>query len=94
LSVERYQLLLNAPPLAQTAVAGLGANIAVFQLGTAHVILACPTSAEAGQTLRTQLDRRGEGPYAVALFTTQAAQVGVLDAELSHHARLELIGQY
>jgi hypothetical protein len=29
----------------------------------------------------------------VALFTTQTAQAGVLDAELSHHARLEVIGQ-
>jgi catechol 2,3-dioxygenase-like lactoylglutathione lyase family enzyme len=98
LSVERYQLLLNIPPLAQPAIAGLGAESAVFQLGNAHVILACPSNAEslgsATQTLRTLLDRRGEGPYAVGLFTTQAAQVGVLDTTLSHHARLELIGQH
>jgi hypothetical protein len=98
LSVERYQLLLNTPPLAQTAIAGLGANIAVFQLGTTHVILACPTDAEpvggATKALQTQLDRRGEGPFAVALCTTPAARMGVLDAKLSHHARLELIGQY
>jgi hypothetical protein len=98
LSVERYQLLLHAPPLTQPAIAGLGAESAVFQLGNAHVILACPSNAEplgsATHALRTQLDRRGEGPCAVALYTTQAGQVGVLDAKLSHHARLELIGQH
>ncbi len=69
-SVARYQALLDAPPALRTVLPGLGADIAVFQLGTAQVTLATPSSAAVATPLREQLATRGEGPYAVALFTT------------------------
>ena len=94
-SVVRYKALLNAEPRLQTGLPGLGGNLAVFQLGSAHVILASPVSdthpGSLAETLRAQLSTRGEGPYAVALRTTDQSGAGVLDPSLAHSTGLELV---
>ncbi|MCU0491241.1 MAG: VOC family protein [Chloroflexaceae bacterium] len=93
-SVARYGQLLDHEPTQRLHLPGLGARLAVFQLGGARVVLAAPNLAQPGTPgdfLRSQLDARGEGPYAVALRTTDQSRQGVLELGLAHGARLELI---
>ena len=92
-SVARYEALLDAPPVLRAVLPGLGADIAVFQLGTARVMLASPSSAAGESPLREHLATRGEGPYAVALFTSSQNRAGALDRQLAHGARLELVAK-
>jgi catechol 2,3-dioxygenase-like lactoylglutathione lyase family enzyme len=93
-SIIRYQALLDRVPVLQTTLAGAGASLAVFQLGTAQITLAMPNATHAGsfaQELHAQLYSRGEGPMAIALWSANPATLGVLDNQLAHRVRLELI---
>jgi catechol 2,3-dioxygenase-like lactoylglutathione lyase family enzyme len=94
-SIVRYRALLNVEPRLHTGLPGLGASLAAFQLGQSSVILASPAGdahpGNAGAALRAQLSARGEGPYAVALRTTDPGRAGVLDSGLAHTLGLELV---
>jgi catechol 2,3-dioxygenase-like lactoylglutathione lyase family enzyme len=89
-SAARYRALLGRdaerPPEGAEVP---GAQVASFALGSATIVLAAP-DGDADSDLRRYLDRRGEGPYALALRAA-GAQPTTLDRERTHGVRLELI---
>jgi len=91
-SAQRYGALL-ADTFHPLILAGLGIQYASIRLGNVVVNLAAPLpGAGAGAaTLRHHLDRRGEGPYALAFAVRAGCKEGPIDRSLTHGAHLELI---
>jgi hypothetical protein len=85
---------------APVVLPGLGLRIASVRLGTTAIVLTSPSgtiaSGEGGRPageLSRRLAARGEGPYAMALRTTQGGEARALAGTLTHNAGIEL-GRY
>ncbi|MGE5615671.1 MAG: VOC family protein [Bacillota bacterium] len=102
-SLERYAALLGPQPRITPSIAmpGAGLRVAALTLGDASIVLLSPRdtmlplsqnlsarSSTMGREVRERLDRRGEGPCALAL---RAATGGLLDPRLTHGVLMELI---
>jgi catechol 2,3-dioxygenase-like lactoylglutathione lyase family enzyme len=89
-STAQYQGLLGTAPLTETTVEIEGASTVSFALGKTTLTLAQPTDSTS--PLRAYLDRAGERPYQLSLFTTLADHQGLLAVEPAHGARIKLQG--
>lgn len=72
-----------------------GIRSATFLLGTTQITLASPngsdsTPSEEATALRTQLETRGPGPFAITFLAPETTTPGTVDLTLSHGARLQL----
>ena len=93
-SVARYRALLGRDPIDQSPAPLAGARSATFEVGGAAITLAVPageTAPDGEGTLRARLAARGEGPYALTLRTNSAANLGMLDQDLTHGVSIELV---
>jgi catechol 2,3-dioxygenase-like lactoylglutathione lyase family enzyme len=103
MGAQPYGRPYHATPPTRFTIPETGARMAIFPAGRAMVTLAEPSrasreSAEADDTfeagtisLSQQLAFRGDGPYALTLYTRSGGDAGVLDPTLTHGVRLELI---
>jgi hypothetical protein len=105
MGAQPYGRPYYATPPTRFTIPETGARMAIFPAGRAMVTLAEPSrasreSAEAEDTLDVdtgvislsqQLVFRGDGPYALTLYTRSGGDAGVLDSTLTHGVRLELV---
>jgi catechol 2,3-dioxygenase-like lactoylglutathione lyase family enzyme len=93
-SVARYRALLGHDPIEQLPASPPGARFAAFAIGGATIILAAPdeaTTPTGAGALRARLAVHGEGPYALALRTEAAENIGPLDSARTHGVPIELV---
>ena len=88
-SVRRYRALLGVEPSEGSASPLPEARTVDFELNSTTITLATPDSKTS--PLRGHLARRGEGPYALRLRTSNSEYAGTLDLMRTHGARLELV---
>ncbi len=88
-SVARYKQLLGVDPSEGAASPLPEARTVDFPLGPTTITLAMPVGKS--DSLRGHLAKRGEGPYALRLRTTNSGSTGMLDPARTHGARLELV---
>lgn len=86
--MERYSRLLGMAPQPGPALPVPDADGVHFALHTTAIALVTPASGRS--PLRDHLARRGEGPFALWLYTRDAARAGRLDLARSHGAWIEL----
>jgi catechol 2,3-dioxygenase-like lactoylglutathione lyase family enzyme len=85
-SAGRYRALLGVEPVA------LDEHTVSFGLGTARITLAAPASVTpADSAIRVRLATRGEGPLAFALRAGPGSAGALLDPELAHGVRIDLV---
>ncbi len=89
-SAARYRTLLGMAPVASGGVPGLGFGLVQFQLGR-QIVSLVDGRAEACEGLTRHLERRGQGAYAISFF---GGKDQVLDSNLTHGARLEIIREH
>jgi hypothetical protein len=96
-SVHRYRALLGEGTRVADPVVlpGLGVRVATIELGSAAIVLASPSGLPAMQAppfaneLARRLERRGEGPCALAIRSADGTR-RFLDLALSHGAPIEI----
>ncbi|HWQ11171.1 MAG TPA: VOC family protein [Roseiflexaceae bacterium] len=85
-SAARYRALLGSEPVV------LDEHTVSFGLGTARITLAAPASdAPADSAIRARLETRGEGPLAFALRAGHGSAGALLDAQLAHGVKIDLV---
>jgi hypothetical protein len=66
-----------------------GAETAVFNLGSASLILAAPDALDS--PIQAYISERGEVPYEIRLRTSKPAEAGSLNYRKVHRARIQLL---
>ena len=85
-SVARYRAILSAAGYGEPSV--VSASSAAFALGATLITLALP---EGDPALSAQLEKRGDTPYRIRLYSNEERWLGVLDPARTHDARVELV---
>jgi hypothetical protein len=87
-----YQALLGVTPMPGAGYPLSDAQMVDFALGPTTITLAAPAGGEG--LLSEEMNKRGEGPFALVLRTSGKASKGPLDATKTHGAQIELANDF
>ena len=88
----KFAALLSLEAAQVNGKGGKGENAARFAL-TESFALTLVAATDAGSKLAARIETHGERPYALRLWTEDAARAGRLNARLSHQAGIELVAK-